>query len=302
VDPVAAVTRLGGIASWREIRALTTRSAMGKAMADGSLVRLPRNTVALPGADRARTCASAAGGVMSHLSAAQHWGWKVKRTPRVPSITVPRGRQLDRTREPLRPHDVRVRWADLGPTDVVDGVTSPVRTVVDCARALEYDEALSVADSALRSGLVTSGELLRAAQASPRTGRSAALRVARAASALAANPFESVLRAIALEVPGLAVRPQVWVGQVGRADLVDERLGIVIEADSWEWHGSPEAFRTDVRRYAEFARRGYVVVRFDWDRVMGDQREVHATLLDVVQVRERQLFGGHCSSCPSATA
>ena len=108
---------------------------------------------------------------------------------------------------------------------------------------------------------------------------------------MAANPFESVLRAIALDVPRLAVRPQVWVARVGRADLVDERLGIVVEADSWEFHGSPEAFRVDVRRYTAFARHGQVVVRFDWDLVMGEPDEVRATLADVVRVRERQLWG-----------
>ncbi len=266
------------------------------------MVRLPRHAVSLPGAERARVSAAAAGGVVSHLSAAQHWGWKLQWAPRIPEVTVPRRRRLDRNVAPLTRVDVRVRWADLGPDEVVDGATSPVRTVVDCARTLDFGAALSVADSALRSGLVTSAELLRAAAASPRTGRERALRVAREATALAANPFESVLRAIALDVPGLAVRPQVWVAGVGRADLVDERLGIVVEADSWEFHGSPEAFRVDIRRYAGFARQGRVVVRFDWDRVMGDAGEVHATLLDVVRVRERQLYADHCSSCPRFSA
>lgn len=290
--------RLGGIARWREVRALSTRGQIVSAVADGRVVRLQRHVLSLPGAERARVSAAAAGGTVSHLSAAQHWGWKLQRAPVIPAITVPRGRQLDRTRSPLTAAEVRVHWADLPPGEVVDGVTSPVRTVIDCARSLDFGAALSVADSALRSGLVTSAELLCAASTSPRTGRARALRVAREATALAANPFESVLRAIAIDVPGLAVRPQVWVGGVGRADLVDERLGIVIEADSWEFHGSPEAFRVDVRRYAAFARLGQVVVRFDWDRVMGVPDEVHATLLDVVRVRERQLFSAHCSSCP----
>lgn len=40
-------------------------------------------------------------------------------------------------------------------------------------------------------------------------GAPQARRVAQEASHLAANPFESVLRAIALDVPGLNLRPQV---------------------------------------------------------------------------------------------
>ncbi len=297
-----ALARVGGIAPWREVRALTTRSELRDAVAEGRVVRSPRQVLSLPGVEGARLVAAASGGVVSHLSAAQHWGWKLQRTPRIPEVTVPRGRRLDRTGSPLTAAEVRVHWADLGTEDAVGGVTSPVRTVIDCARTLDFGASLSVADSALRSGLTTRAELLRAAAASPRTGRERALRVAREATALAANPFESALRAIALDVRGLAVRPQVWVAGVGRADLVDERLGIVIEADSWEFHGSPEAFRVDVRRYAAFARHGRVVVRFDWDLVMGDPSEVHATLVDVVRVRERQLYANHCSSCPRLLA
>jgi hypothetical protein len=54
---------------------------------------------------------------------------------------------------------------------VADGVTDPVRTVIDCARDLPFDEALAVADSALRSGKVGPDALRQAAARSPRTGR-----------------------------------------------------------------------------------------------------------------------------------
>ena len=54
-------------------------------------------------------------------------------------------------------------YATLGADEVVDGVTSPLRTVLDCARRLPFSEALAVADSALRSGLVTEDELRLAA-------------------------------------------------------------------------------------------------------------------------------------------
>ena len=53
-----------------------------------------------------------------------------------------------------------MHWSDLLPEDVVNGVTCPARTVVDCARDLLFDAALAVADSGLRSGLVTPAELL----------------------------------------------------------------------------------------------------------------------------------------------
>jgi hypothetical protein len=88
------------------------------------------------------------------------------------------------------------------------GVTSPIRTVVDCARVLPFDQALAVADSALRSGDVEPQQLREATVSSPRTGRSRAVRVTAAADGRAANPFESVLRALAGDVAGLHVIPQ----------------------------------------------------------------------------------------------
>lgn len=61
---------------------------------------------------------------------------------------------------------------------MVTGVTSPPRTVADCARWLPFDEALAVADSAMRAGL-TRRDLLAAVEALPRTGRERARWVVR---------------------------------------------------------------------------------------------------------------------------
>lgn len=285
MEAVEALVRLGGIARVDEWRALTTRAEARAALRRGSVRRLRRHQVALPGEAEAWVAAAELGGTISHLSAAQHHGWKLKAVPAHPTITVARGaRALD------LPYPVELHWADLPLEAVADGVTTPVQTVIDCARAYDFDVALCVADSALRSGLVHRTDLLAAAHASPRTGRRRAVRVAEEASADADNPFESVLRAIALDVPGLTVHPQGWVGHSGRADLVDERLMIAIEADSWEFHGgSRETFRHDVRRYAEFARRGWVVVRFLWEDVMHRPEHVHRALAETAAIRARQL-------------
>ena len=166
---------------------------------------------------------------------------------------------------------VDLRWRDVPDHDVWDGVLRPGPTVIDCARTLPFDEALAVADSALRHGAVTAAELARHADRVRTTGRSAALRVAREASALAANPFESVLRAIALDVPGLDLRPQVVVseaGWTGRPDLVDRERRIVVEAESFEFHGRRAALRHDCERYTALVLLGWRVVRFAWEHVM----------------------------------
>lgn len=274
-----ALARLGGIGDRVALVRLCSRRAVEAAVADGSLVRLGRSRYALPAADEARVAAARVNGVVSHLSAALTHGWKVKAPPGQPHVTV------RRTQGRVCSDTAVVRWGEISPAELAAGVTTPLRTVVECARALSFDEALAVADSALRSGKVRRAELLVAARAAPRTGRSSAIRVAEAASAKAANPFESVLRAIALEVPGLTPVPQGEVAGIGHADLVDKTLRIAVEADSFEFHAEPEAFRYDVRRYTAMVRQGWLVVRFVWEDVMHRPEYVAAALADVVGQR-----------------
>lgn len=264
MDPADLLTRLGGVATARELSGTLPARVVAAAIADGSIVRVARGHYGLPGPLLARAAAGRASGVVSHLSAAQHWGWKVKLPPDRPVITVPRNRTLTGQQR----EGVDVRWFTLHPDDVRDGVTSPLRTVIDCARTEPFDAALAVADSAVRAGDVTPRQLVTEAMASPRTGRPAALRVAEAADGRAANPFESVLRALSLRVPGLEVEPQQWVERVGRVDLLCRRNNLVVEAESWEFHGGRAAFARDVHRYTLFVRLGYAVVRFTWEEVM----------------------------------
>ena len=266
-----------------------------RAVRDGRVAHLGRNRYALPGADEAFVAAGRLHGVVSHLSAAQVWGWKVKRPPDRPVISVPRGRKVS----PERRRGVDVRWHDLADGAVPRGsVTTRVRTVVDCARTLPFDEALSVADSALREGMVTQAHLLAAAAASPRSGRNRALNVADLADGAAENPFESCLRAIALEVPGLEPVAQLIVPGIGHADLGDARLRLLIEADSYAYHSEEAAFRYDIRRYTAMVRRGWTVVRFCWEDVMFRPGEVRAALVDIVALLTRhERSVGPCSRC-----
>lgn len=149
-----------------------------------------------------------------------------------------------------------IRWRDLDPARVVDGVvTDRVTTVIDCATSLPFDEALAVADSALRSGRVTRSELVAAAEVLPGRGRARVRSVAHEAHAHAANLLESVLRATALPIADAA--PQVPV-RIGRrtvvVDLADVELGIVLEAEGYQTHGRRAAFRSDCLRTASWRR------------------------------------------------
>lgn len=277
-DPVDALTMLGGVASAAELRQHCDPWAVRRALTAGRIARPGPRRYALPGVTEGFVAAARLGGVVGGLSAAQYWDWKVKTPPPRPQVICPRGRK--RSKEDRV--GVDVWWGHLDPGDIHGGrVTTPRRTLLDCMRRLPYDEALCVADSAVRGGLPRT-VLVEVAEASPRTGRPQALRIAQAADARAANPFESCLRAICHAVQGLAVEPQFQVEDIGHADLGDPRLRIAIEADSWEHHSLPAPFRYDVRRYTAMVRHRWRVVRFVWEDVMHKPDYVRAVLADLV--------------------
>jgi very-short-patch-repair endonuclease len=282
MTPSYVIGIFGGVARWNEIGCLVTRAQVDAALAAGTITRLRRGTYALGDLAEVRAVAQARAATVPHLSAAIDHGWKVKWPPAQPTVTLPR----NRSRSGVEGLDVR--WQDLGPLQVHRGVTRPVETVIGCARAYAFDVALCVADYALREGAVTPRQLLAAAEASPRTGRARALQVVRAADGRAANPFESCARAIAADVRGLRVEPQVWVPGVGRVDLCDLSLGIVVECESYEFHSDATSLERDVRRYTACARRGLVVVRFTWKEVMFDPDYCRRALQDVVDLRLQQ--------------
>lgn len=206
--------------------------------------------------------------------------------PSVPHVTVSPRRHLSAPRR----EGAEVHWRVLGPDEVHEGwVTTPVRTVIDCCVDLPFEEALAVFDSSWRAGLKPR-EVQLAALRLPRRQRDRVLRVARAADPRAANPFESVLRAVATTVAGLCVEPQLGIGEetfYARVDLADERLGIVVEADSFEFHSSPKALARDARRYKGLGVRGWLVLRFTWKQVMFEPDVVRTTLEAAVALRRR---------------
>ena len=268
LDLLTELTRRGGVAGHAELVSATSRRTLKRAVEEGHVVRIAHGRYAFRTATAGRLAAHRLSGVASHLSAAAHWGWSVKKQPDRPWVTVARNRTMCAA-DQKRAH---VTWRRLDAQDVVDGwVTGPLRTVLDCAAALPFDEALSVADSALRAGDVTASELVDAADRWPARGRARVRRVAANASGEAANPFESVLRAISCDVAGLRVTPQVEIAEddfFARVDLADVHFRIVLEADSFEFHGGRERLRHDCWRYDELVARGWIVLRFAWEQVM----------------------------------
>ncbi len=278
-----ALALWGGAARRGDLIASTSRAEVEAALSDGSLTVVGRGVYAGAGVDEARRTAAALCGVVSHLSAALAHGWAVKTPPALPEVTVPRGRRI----RPGQQRRARVTHSVLGPDDVVDGVTSQDRTLLDCLRREPFDAGLSIVDSAVRGGF-PKVRLLALVRDARGPGVLEMRRTARAADAGAANPFESVLRAIAMGVTGLHVRPQVpiyGVDFLGQPDLVDTDLRIVVEADSFAWHGDRVALRRDANRYNAFVVHGWLVLRFAWEDVMFEPELVRAVLEAAVRQR-----------------
>jgi very-short-patch-repair endonuclease len=265
MDPGQALAQLGGVATSRELLRLTTRRRLRTALDRGEVVRLTRDAYALPTADEGLRAAARVSGVASHLSAAAHHGWKVLQQPGLPHVVVPRDRKVRSSR------GMHLRYRDLAPEEVRrPGVTEPLRTVLDCARDLSWDDALAVADSALRSGEVDPQRLVEAAAGLRGPGSVQARRVARCADGRAHNPFESALRAICLDVDGPEVEPQREVQLLGltiHPDLVCVEHRLIIEADSFAWHSSSSALLSDCERYTLVAVGDWRVARFGYTHV-----------------------------------
>lgn len=257
----------GGVARWADLKADVGRRGIEAGCRDGVVLRIGYATYVSPGLDEHAAAQAVAGGVLSHLSAAVQHGWSLKHQPSSAYVTL----RPNARRPSSKGTQARFFFRNVAVEQVVDGVTEPVRTVLDCARDLDFDVALTVADSALRANAVTPDELREAAREVTGPGCRAARRVLWAADARAANPLESVLRALCLQVDGLAVVPQFSVetpSQWACVDLADPGLRIVIEAEGYETHGTRGGFDNDCARYTALVGAGWLVLRFTWTHVM----------------------------------
>lgn len=298
------LAELGGVADRATLLARVTEASLRRALREGRIVRLARGRYALPAAqdrptgweesarrtaEAGRRAAHETHGVAVLLSAAGRWGWQMKWTPSRPQVAVPRGRRVSAEVQKR----MQVHWRTIPRGDLDDGwVTDRVRTAIDCASMLSPDQALCVLDSALREGHVGRDELLLAAGGLAPRFRAPAERVIRLADPRAANPFESVLRWITSDICGLTVVPQVRIddsaGFVSVVDLADEELRLVLEADSYEHHSSPEQLERDCVRYTRLVADDWLVLRFTWKQVMNRPEWVRSMIERAVEIRAAQ--------------
>jgi very-short-patch-repair endonuclease len=271
VDPVAALEGLGGYATRAGLmKAGVTRHSIYRALDSARIVKLRRGTYGLglpDGTELLAAASTALAATVSHDSAAVLWDLEIVHQPDT-WVTVAR----DRSRAGYP--GVRVRRAAVDGTDVRHGlpVTTPLRTVLDCAQVLSTADAVVVADSALRKGLVTIDELQSAATTV--IGRHAARvrRVAALADPRCGSVLESLLRVLLVEA-GLKVDRTQWTIRdddgmfVAVVDFAWLGARLIVEADGFEFHRERSDYRKDRRRANAYCCLGWRLLRFTWEDI-----------------------------------
>jgi hypothetical protein len=278
-----------GVVAWRQLAAAgASTSAVSRAVRDGRLVRLHRGVYAVghralrrEGVWLAAVLAGGPGAVLSHRSACALWGICAEPAMGV-DITVPRDGA--RGRRGIRAHRCRLHSDDVTVKRGI-AVTTPMRALLDAAedlsargldRAVEQSERLR-----LFNGFQLPALLERAG------GRCAAARLAKAVARYDDNHefTRSTLEDLALDlvrdhgVPRPVVNAKVGEYEV---DLLWSAERVVVEADSWTFHGTRAAFERDRQRDADLQARGYRVLRVTWRQARDEAAWIAARLRDVL--------------------
>jgi very-short-patch-repair endonuclease len=271
VDPVVALKGLGGYATRAGlVKAGVTRHAVYRALDAARIVRIRRGVygVGLPdGTSLLAAASTALRATVSHDSAAVLWDLEMAHQPGT-WVSVPRNRSR------AAYTGVKVRRARVDKTAVRHGlrVTTPLRTVLDCARELSISDAVVIADSAMRKNLVTIEEL-RAAAAAARGRRAGKLRrVAALADPRCGSVLESLLRVLLVEA-GVSLDRTQWTIRddeghfVAVVDFAWLRARLIVEADGFEFHSERSDYRKDRRRANAYCRCGWRLLRFTWEDI-----------------------------------
>jgi predicted transcriptional regulator of viral defense system len=193
---------------------------------------------------------------ISHLSAARLWGLPVRRRQDSEvRLTDPahgrRGRGFRMTRAPLELDEVRTRGAVR--------LTTPARTLIDCAREDPLEDAVVAMDAGLLAGKVTRQELQAAAARARRwPGGPRADRALFLADGRAESPLETRgrLRLVGARLPVPELQVEIRVGDrlIAVVDAWFEDAAVAVEFDGRvkytdPWRGrSPEQVLWDEKR------------------------------------------------------
>jgi putative AbiEi antitoxin of type IV toxin-antitoxin system/uncharacterized protein DUF559/transcriptional regulator with AbiEi antitoxin domain of type IV toxin-antitoxin system len=268
--------RQWGVVSVEQLRACGVgRGAVEKAVRSGRLHRLYRGVYAVGhshiGREGRRLAAVLACGdeaVLSHRSAASHWGLLDTHTGRI-DVTAPRSRAGV---PGIRLHTARSLTAQDTTTHEGIPITSVARTLLDLAattrpdrleRALAQAERLQLYDgNAIRDVIGRSNghrgkaALTQATAQEPKLTRSELEAI-----------FLSLVREAGLPEPEANLPLAAHDHPRLEPDFYWPTYRLVVETDGWETHRTRSAFTRDRRRDAALVAAGWRVMRFTYDDV-----------------------------------
>lgn len=184
--------------------------------------------------------------------------------------------------------EVRRRQVTLAPHEAVFleagfWITTPLRTVVDCAAVLAPDATVCLIDAALHNRLVSASEL--AALVEQRHGLPGGRRLAVAvavADAQAESPAESLARLLVRPVlPGLLPQVRIWDRDrlLARVDFGDEEIKLALEVDGRAGHAGEHMVAKDRARDRRLEGLGWWTERCTWYELRCQREELVARLV-----------------------
>ena len=208
---------------------------------------------------------------LSHTTAARLWGMRVPRDDVAVHVTLAAGRARHRG---ITVH--RTRHLTAADVTIERGirVTTPARTVIDCAGTLTYPELRTLADHGVR---LDASAIRRAQERAPR--HPGAANVARLIGdevrtrSVLERAFRRLCRVAALPMPLFNAK----VLGVER-DAVWPEHRLVVEVDGGAFHAPKGAREADYERDADLVAAGWRVVRFSYDQVIHEPATVSARL------------------------
>jgi very-short-patch-repair endonuclease len=224
------------------------------------------------------------GAVLSHQSAGRLWGIRPDNRRQVDVTVVSRGAHR---RNGIHPHSVR----SLDPRDVttIDGipVTTLPRTLLDLAEVAPKDHVIRAMTEAEIRGVVDLKALEDVMVRSPgRKGRRP-LREILADAVIEPNSREELEHRF-IQVVNEAELPRPQLNTLVEGKLVDvvwKKQKLIVELDSWAFHGHRKAFEDDRERDADLQLADYRVIRVTWRQLTKDPAKVVQRLRKLLNVR-----------------
>lgn len=245
-----------------------SRARVEQAVREGTLVRVRRGWVALPGADAELVAAARNAVVLTCVTAARRRGLWVLAEDRCHVAADPH-------RGGPAPRRVTVHWGRPVVPRPADALVDPLENVLLAVASCQpLESAVTVWDSALRQGLTTKAALARLPLGPAARG------VWEASEEFADSGIETLFR-VRLRWLRVRVLTQIWIGGHRVDFLIGERL--VVQADGGHHVGAQRA--SDVAHDAALMLQGYHVLRFTYAQIIGDWPTVQNAIMRAVAQR-----------------